>query len=364
MRLAWSLVAFTAWRIGPRLSAAAARGAPDVGGQAVSHCQQRRRVRPLPKSTTFGQCFMKRSADYRRNTALLSCSATLRAALTTKRPPHCTWPVGMRPWPFGTELAICYGPGSPAAAALLRRDDLAPPRCELLVRTEVAASLRDATAATGIKGAPVPISVAALTNIVLNSLVVARVKICGVALLAIALLGLGAGAVVTAGTRGAAARSTRCSKGDGRGGPDPDKPGRSLWQMFYRRAHALFWEVCGFVTATVCRRAASIRRTGVMSSRPAVSAESASGTRPRARSSARSVIPQIQVERSRSHPMVKRWRRSNPLAGSSSGTSRLAESSVSGISPRTNTISASPFPPAAGLWPQAASLISMKPPRR
>ena len=67
---------------------------------------------------------------------------------------------------------------------------------EQSARAEVGASLRDATIATAIKGAPAGAGVAALTKIVLRSLIVARLKISAVAVLAIALLGTGAGVVV------------------------------------------------------------------------------------------------------------------------------------------------------------------------
>jgi RNA polymerase sigma factor (sigma-70 family) len=67
---------------------------------------------------------------------------------------------------------------------------------EQSARAEVGASLRDATVATAIKGAPVAAGVAALTKTVLRSLVVARVRIGSLAVLAIALLGTGAGVVV------------------------------------------------------------------------------------------------------------------------------------------------------------------------
>jgi hypothetical protein len=66
---------------------------------------------------------------------------------------------------------------------------------ERFARTGVTPSLHVATIATAVKDAPIAASVATLTNITLRSLIVARLNISATAVLAIAVVGTGAGMV-------------------------------------------------------------------------------------------------------------------------------------------------------------------------
>ena len=128
----------------------------------------------------------------------------------------------------------------------------------------------------------------------------ARLRISAVAMLAIALFANGRRGW-WCGRRSRFSRPNRLdaarSAADGESGPD--KPGRSLWRSSARRAAERAWELSGSAMVTVYRTPSTHPRVTWWS--PSAGADPvsareqdpfASGTRPRARSSARSAIPQ------------------------------------------------------------------------
>ncbi len=237
-----------------------------------------------------------------------------------------------------------------------------------LAPAEVATSLRDATVATAIRGTPAGASVAALTKIVLRSLVVARLRISAVAMLAIALFATGAWVVVRtavavqppnrldAARSAAAASQVPTSLVDRFGEVLPKGARLRMGTVRFRHGDG----VSNALYTSQGHLVVSFGRRGPISARVD---PFASGTRLQAGSSAKSAIRRPTSWRSRCHPMGARWRRAKNTAGSSSGTLRRGESSGGGTKSRTNMMCTLPSPPTVRAWPRV-STGTMKLPRR